>query len=167
MSSPLDLRALMSALEHAPDLDLLQLRVAIDHLLHNPKRILAIRARLRTGQLVRFWSVHDRSMRQGRTVQFKPEQVLIHEDGQTTNYQVWTEYAAIKLDDAAPVPELKPRPMLTREDFHRGESVSFEGRDLIEHAGNITRLNTKTATVTCPEGEWRVPYALLRRVLDV
>ena len=57
--------------------------------------------------------------------------------------------------------------MLTRADFRVGDSVGFEGRDLIQHVGTITRLNTKTATVSCPEGEWRVSYALLSRVVDL
>jgi len=57
--------------------------------------------------------------------------------------------------------------MLTREDFRPGDTVGFEGRDLLRHIGTIVRLNPKTATVACPEGEWRVPYTLLHRVVDV
>jgi hypothetical protein len=167
MSTTLDLRALMSALENAPDLDLLQLRVAIDHLLQNPKRILAVRARLHTGQLVQFWSIRERRMRHGRAVQFKSDQVLIREEGNGADRLVWVEYAAIQLDTSQPSPEPPPRPMLSRADFRVGDSVGFEGRDLIQHVGTIVRLNTQTATVSCPEGEWRVSYPLLNRVVDI
>jgi hypothetical protein len=156
----------MSALEKAPDLDLLRLRSAIDHLLQNPKRILAIRQRLHRGQAVQFWSLRDGRMHQGCTVQFKPDQVLIHEEAPAQRL-VWVEYAAIRLDDSQPSPAPSPRSTLNRADLAVGDSVGFEGQDLIQHIGKIVRLNQKTATVSCPEGEWRVSYALLNRVVDV
>lgn len=164
MSIPLDLRALMSALENASDLELLQLRTAIAHLLENPKRILAIRQRLNTGMPVEYWSPRDRTMHRGRIAQFKPDQVLIHQDG---GGYVWVEYAALVVDDLQAAPAPPVRPMLTRENFHQGDTVGFEGRDLIEHIGTIVRMNQKTATVACKEGEWRVSYSLLHRIVEV
>jgi hypothetical protein len=164
MSTSLDLRSLMSTLESASDLELLQLRTAIAHLLADPKRILAIRRRLNTGQPVDFWSLRDRRMHRGRIAQFKPDQVLIHRDD---GGYVWVEYAALVVDGLPAAPEAPPRPMPTRENFQRGDTVGFEGRDLLQHIGTIVRLNQKTATVACPEGEWRVGYSLLHRVVDV
>jgi hypothetical protein len=156
----------MNALENASDLELLQLRTAIDHLLANPKRILAIRQRLATGQEVGFWSLADRRMHRGRVVRFKPDQVLVHEEP-PGNRLVWVEYAALVLDASQAPPAPPPRPMLTRADFAPGDTVGFEGRDLLQHIGTLVRLNQKTATVSCPEGEWRVSYGLLHRVVDV
>ena len=57
--------------------------------------------------------------------------------------------------------------MLTREDFRVSDTVGFEGRDLLQHFGKIVRLNQKSATVACDEVEWRVPYALLHRIVEV
>ncbi len=54
-----------------------------------------------------------------------------------------------------------------RADFALGETVSFEGRDLIQNLGTIVRLNQKTATVSCDGHQWRVSYALLRHVVDL
>jgi hypothetical protein len=45
--------------------------------------------------------------------------------------------------------------------------VSFEGRDLLQHVGQVVRLNQKTATVSCDGQEWRVSFALLRHVVDI
>ena len=56
---------------------------------------------------------------------------------------------------------------LSRSDFALGNTVSFEGRDFIEHLGTIVRLNQKTATVSCDDHEWRVPFSLLRHVVDL
>ncbi len=164
MSTNLDLRSIMSALENASDLELLQLRTAIAHMLENPKRILAIRQRLHTGQPIEFWSLRDRRTRRGRIAQFKPDQVLIHQDD---NRFAWVEYAALVIEGLQAAPEPPSRPMLTREDFRVGDSVGFEGRDLLQHVGKIVRLNQKSATVACDEGEWRVSYALLHRIVEV
>lgn len=164
MSTNLDLRSIMSALENASDLELLRLRTAIAHLLENPKRILAIRQRLHTGQPIEYWSLRDRRMHRGRIAQFKPDPVLIHQDD---NRLVWVEYAALVIEGLHAAPEPPARPMLTREDFGVGDSVGFEGRNLLQHTGRIVRLNQKTATVSCPEGEWRVSYALLHRVVEI
>lgn len=161
---PVDLRAIMNSLQNASDLELLQLRTAIAHLLENPKRILAIRQRLNTGMPVEYWSLRERSMHRGRIAQFKPDQVLIDQDG---GGYVWVEYAALVVDTEQAVPSSPVRPMLTREDFHHGDTVGFEGRDLIEHIGTIVRMNQKTATVACKEGEWRVSYSLLHRIVEV
>lgn len=164
MSKSLDLRSMMSALENASDLELLQLRTAIAHLLENPKRILAIRRSLHTGMPIEYWSLRDRRMHRGRIAQFKPDQLLIHRDD---GGHVWVEYAALVIDANQVAPEPPSRPMLSREAFRQGDTVGFEGRDLLQHIGTIVRLNQKTATVACPEGEWRVSYALLHRVVDV
>lgn len=57
--------------------------------------------------------------------------------------------------------------MLNRDDFRLGDTVGFEGRDLLEHIGTIVRLNQKTATIACQEVEWRVSYSLLHRIVEV
>ena len=62
------------------------------------------------------------------------------------------------------ITEILPR----REDFALGDTVSFEGRDLIRKFGKISRINQKTASIVCEDGhEWRVPFALLQRVMSV
>ena len=160
----MDLHDLMSALQQASDLDLLRLRTAIDHLLQHPPRILAVRQRLQVGQEVHYWNLRDNRMQQGRITQFKSDQLLILAENPPQYW--WVPYAAIQLDPRqAPLPQ-PPRP-LGRADFTLGETVSFEGRDLIQRLGSIVRLNQKTATVSCDGHEWRVSFALLRHVVDL
>ena len=159
-----DLRELMHSLQQASDLDLLRLRTAIDHLLHSPTRILAVRQRLHVGQEVHYWNPRDTRMQQGHIIKFKSDQLLILAENPSQYW--WVPYAAIQLDARqAPLAE-PPRP-LGRADLALGDTVSFETRDLIQHLGSIVRLNQKTATVSCDGHEWRVSFALLRHVIDV
>lgn len=164
MHTDLNLHDLMSSLQQAPDLDLLRLRTAIDHLLQSPKRLIAIRERLHLGQEVDFWNQRDNRMQHGRIVQFKRDQLLIQTESPSTYW--WAEFAAIQFD-ARQAPQSEPPRRMQRSDFALGDTVSFEGRDLIQRLGTIVRLNQKTATVSCDAQEWRVSYALLRHLVDL
>ena len=160
----MDLHEVMSSLQQASDLDLLRLNTAIDHLLFSPARILAVRRHLHLGQEVHFWNVRDNRMQQGRITQFKSDQLLILTENPSRYW--WAPYAAIQLDPSlTPLPE--PPAQLGRSDFALGDTVSFEGRDLIQRLGSIVRMNQKTATVSCDGHEWRVSFALLRHVVDL
>ena len=103
-------------------------------------------------------------MRHGRITKFKPDQLLILTDDPAQYW--WVSYAAIQPDpNDAPLTE--PPGKMGRADFAPGDTVSFEGRDLIQNLGIIIRLNQKTATVSCDGHEWRVSFALLRHVVDL
>ena len=165
-STPVELnvRELMNSLQHACDLDLLRLRTAIDHLLMNPARILAVRQRLHVGQEVHFWALRDNRLLRGRITQFKSDQLMILSESPPQYWRV--SYAALQLDPSDS-PVAQPPRKLGRADFALGDTVSFEGRDLVQHLGTIIRLNQKTATVSCDGQAWRVSFALLRQVVDL
>lgn len=159
-----DWHNLMSSLEQSSDLELLRLRTAIDHLLQHPPRILAIRQRLRLGQEVDYLSLRENRMRRGCIVEFKANEVLIQTEDPSKYW--WLPYAAIQIDAAAtppPAPPVRPK----RGDFAIGDTVSFEGRDLIQRLGTIVRINQKTATLSCDGQQWRVSFPLLRHVVDL
>ena len=115
-------------------------------------------------QEVHFWNLRDKRMQHGRITQFKSDQLLIL--AQSPPQYWWVPYAAIQLDPSQTSLPEPPRP-LGRSDFALGDTVSFEGRDLIQRLGSIVRMNQKTATVSCDGHEWRVSYALLRHVVDL
>uniref|UniRef100_A0ABX1PTQ8 Transposase n=1 Tax=Aromatoleum anaerobium TaxID=182180 RepID=A0ABX1PTQ8_9RHOO len=58
-----------------------------------------------------------------------------------------------------------PRP--TRDDFCVGNRVSFDNRHLQTRIGTILRINQRTASVDCDEQSWRVPFGLLRHIVDL
>ena len=61
-------------------------------------------------------------------------------------------------------PVHKPGP----EDFRRGDKVSFTDKYMQPQVGIINRINQRTATVDCEGGTgWRVPFAMLRHVMDI
>lgn len=163
----MDWHNLMSTLAtQACDLELLQLQTAVEHLLSQPARMIAIRQQLHVGQTVQYLDVRDNRMHAAKVIEFKPDQLMVHasHDGK---YK-WIRYAAIGLDPTVKVTQQHKVILPRREDFALGDTVSFEGRDLIRKFGKISRINRKTASIVCEDGhEWRVSFALLQRVMNV
>ena len=164
---------LIEALSNASSLELFELSTIVDRLLADPKRIVAIRQQLNLGKAVQFMDWRTGQMRSGKVVELKSNQATVHEDGTRSHWKM--SYAAIdpgasneRLDSHEPAlnqaPVHKPGP----EDFHRGDKVSFTDKYLQHQVGTITRINQRTATVDCEGGAgWRVPFAMLRHVMDI
>lgn len=173
MSAPgIDARVL-EALQQASSLELFQLSTLIERLLADPRRIIAVRKDMHTGQTVRFVDWRDGSLREGKVVAMRDTQVTLQDLRERKEWKL--PYAAIEPlppDPAArppaaePEPPAAPRP--SRNDFRCGEKVAFEDKYLQTVVGTIVRINSRTATIDPGDGtQWRVGFALLRHVLDV
>jgi hypothetical protein len=145
------------------------LNTLIERLLSDPQRVIAIRKFLRLGQKIRFYDPLQGALTEGRITAMTNRQVSIE---QTRPRRLWKlPYAAIEPSDQSDLasdPTLVPQPLAPRrEDFQRGDRVSFEDRYVKTHLGVIVRINPRTATVSAEGLEWRVSFALLRPVLDI
>ena len=164
---------LIESLSNASSLELFELRAIIDRLLADPRRIVAIRNRLNLGKQVQFMDWHTGQMRSGKVVAIKDDQITVHDESARSQWKL--SYAAIDPgEDGEPLEELSPpysQPIAhgpSRGDFARGDKVSFTDKYLQPHVGTISRINQRTASVDC-EGDtiWRVPFAMLRHVMDI
>jgi hypothetical protein len=176
-STPLDpeLAKLIANLPQATSLDLYRIEVAVHKLCREPQRILQIRRHLHLGMTVHFFG-HDARMHTGKIVAMRDWDLTIDD---ANEHARWTAvpYAAIDLQaSASEAPEVEildtPRAAPgqrrpTREDFKVGDTASFVDRHQQMRIGKIVRLNLKTATLECDNGEWRVSYGLLQHVVDL
>lgn len=160
---------LLDVLNQASSLELFSLSTVIDKLLADPRRIIAIRQPLLLGQTVRFYNPQTGDLQDGRIRVMADRQVTIE---QQNTRVVWKlPYAAIEPSLVRSGPKVGPSTSTkvtapTRADFRRGDQVSFEDRYLQAHIGRIVRVNPRTATVVGDGQCWRVPFRLLRAVLD-
>ena len=164
----------LEALNRASSLELFHLSTVIERLMSDPARIVQIRLHLNLGQHVRFVDVKAPGaalqLRSGTVVAMKDTQLSVQDD---VTRATWTlPYAAVELPARkgtaaqAPTPKAAPRP--TRDDFRVGDRVSFEDRHLQTRIGTIVRINQKTASINCEnEPGWRVPFGLLRHLIDL
>ncbi|MCW5627686.1 MAG: hypothetical protein KIT47_02385 [Rhodoferax sp.] len=164
---------LIEALSNASSLELFELSNVIDRLLADPRRIVAVRNKLNLGKSVRFMDWRTGEMRAGKVMAIKGDQVTVHEDGTRTQWKL--SYAGIdpgeddeRLESELP-PVIEPAAHKPgRDDFRRGDKVSFTDKYLQPQVGTIARINQRTASVDCEAGtSWRVPFAMLRHVLDI
>jgi hypothetical protein len=164
---------LIEALSNASSLELFELSRIIDRLLADPRRIVAIRNKLNLGKSVRFMDWRTGQMRVGKIVAIKDAQVTVHEDGTRSQWKL--SYTAIdpgadsdRVESQSP-PIIHPPPQKPgRNDFRRGDKVTFTDKHLQNQVGTIARINQRTASVECEGGTgWRVPFALLSHVMDI
>jgi len=165
---------LIEALNRASSLELFQLNTLIERMLADPRRIIAVRANMHLGQTVRFLDWRDGQMRNAKVIAMKDTQVTLHEEGTRREWKL--PYAAIEPPPASsqvetnvpPQPTTPPPPKPGRNDFRCGDKVSFEDRYMQPMVGEVVRINQRTASVDTGDGRnWRVPFALLRHVLDI
>jgi hypothetical protein len=160
---------LLDVLNQASSLELFSLSTVIDKLLADPRRIIAIRQPLLIGKTVRFFNPQTGDLQDGRIRAMAGQQVTIEQENTRVVWKL--PYAAIEPSLVRSGPKVGPSTLAkvaapNRADFRRGDLVSFEDRYLQVHIGRIVRVNPRTATVEGDGQSWRVPFRLLRAVLD-
>ena len=168
---------MIEALEGASSLQLYQLKAIIEGMLADPRRSLTARTNLHLGQPVRFVDFRDGQMRSGKIIAFKDTQATVLEQATKRTWKIpclsMQGYAEADRQDLqspyVPPPEPVPAPTKSRA-FQQGDTVTFEDRDGRGITGVVVRINQRTATVgtgTAGAGTWRVPFHMLRHVLDI
>ena len=168
---------MIEALESASNLQLYQLKAVIEGLLADPRRGIAARANLHLGQPVHFVDFRDGQMRRGKIIAMRDTQATVLEEGTKRTWKIpcvamqgYTE--ADRRGEQAPY-EPPPEPITAAtkaRKFQRGDTVTFDDRDGRNITGVIVRINQRTATIgtgTADGGTWRVPFHMLRHVLDI
>jgi hypothetical protein len=98
----------------------------------------------------------------------------LHEEGSRREWNL--PYVAIEppqsgdsvAAEAPPAAATATAPRPGRSDLRCGDKVAFEDSYLQNQVGTVVRINQRTATVDTGNGHtWRVPFAMLRHVLDV
>ena len=166
---------MIKALEGASSLQLYQLKAIIEGMLADPRRGLAARANLHLGQPVRFVDFRDGQMRSGKIIAFKDTQATVLEQGTKRTWKIpcvsMQGYTDAERQDEQTqyVPPPEPATATTKaREFQRGDTVTFDDRDGRSINGVIVRINQRTATIgTGDGGTWRVPFHMLRHVLDI
>ena len=166
---------MIEALDGASSLQLYQLKALIEAMLADPRRSVTACANLHLGQPVQFVDFRDGQMRLGKIIAMRDTQATVMEEGTRRTWKIpcvsMQGYAGVeRRDEQAPYeppPEPVAAPTHARE-FQRGDTVTFDDREGRNITGVIVRINQRTATLgTGDGGTWRVPFHVLRRVLEV
>jgi hypothetical protein len=165
----------IEALQGATSLQLYQLKAIIEGMLADPRRGIAARACLHLGQAVQFVDFRDGQMRRGKIIALKDTQATVLEQGTKRTWKIpcvaMQRYADAERQTGQAPYEPPPEPVTTAtkaREFQRGDTVTFDDRDGRGVTGVIVRVNQRTATIATGDGgSWRVPFHILRHVVDI
>ena len=168
---------MIEALEGASSLQLYQLKALIEGMLADPRRAMAARTSLHLGQPVQFVDFRDGQMRRGKIIAMRDTQATVLEEGTKRTWKIpclamqgYTDVER-RIEQAPYEPPPEPVIAATKaRQFQRGDTVTFEDRDGRGITGVVVRINQRTATIgtgTADGGTWRVPFHMLRHVLDI
>ena len=161
---------LLDALRNAPSLDLYELSMAIQQMLADPRRILDVRRHLHLGAQIMYFDHGRGTLVPGRILQLQPSYATVQD--KVTRAHAKLPYAAIVADPAQCTAQAEHASQASprRADlsaFKLGDTVSFTDKHLRERIGTITRMNTRTCSLSCDGEQWRVSPALLRKIIDL
>jgi hypothetical protein len=166
---------MIEALESASSLQLYQLKALIEGMLADPRRGIAARANLHLGQPVQFVDFRDGQMRRGKIIAMRDTQATVLEEGTKRTWKIpclsmqGDDGANRRADQAAykTPPETASVSSHNRE-FQRADTATFDDREGRNITGVVVRIKQRTATLATGDGQtWRVPFHVLRHVLDV
>ena len=113
-------------------------------------------------------------MRRGKIIAMKDPQATVLEEGTKRRWKIpcvamqgYTD-AERRTEQASYEPPPEPVTAGTKaREFQRGDTVTFDDRDGRGITGVIACINPRSASIgTGDGGTWRVPFHMLRHVLD-
>lgn len=166
---------MIEALEEASSFQLYQLKALIEGMLADPRRGIAARASLHLGQPVQFVDFRDGQTRRSKIIAMRDTQATVLEEGTKRTWKIpclamqgYHDAGRHEEQGAYEPPPEPVRATTHTRDLQRGDTVTFKDRDGRNITGVIVRINQRTATLGTGDGAtWRVPFHVLRHVLEV
>ena len=156
---------LIKLLDQSSAFDLYRLSLILDDMIDDPRRIIQAKSKLRLGQQVDFLDGKTHQITRVTVIQIKQTRIKAKDEtGRTWDLPLCAINTA---DTDSTLSEIGQSSNASKADFAKGDHVAFSDQNGMEHTGKIIRLNRKTATIQTSEGEWRVDYVFLNKVIEV
>lgn len=162
----MDYPEIIKALETASTFDLYRLQVAIGHLLEEPKRLKAIKRRLKPGQEITYFDRGENRLVEARVIKLKQTRLSVERNDNQERWDI--PFYWVNLENVETEPPFSPNLVgLDKSQVRVGDRVGFETRAGEILYGEVIRLNRKTVTLVVDgEGQWRVAYGFLFPVIE-
>jgi hypothetical protein len=160
------LSKIVEELQRASLFDLYRLRVTIEHMLDDPRRIEAIKRRLRPGQAVTYFDHTENRSIEAIIIKVKRTRLLVENKHNRERWDIpfyWVNLEEVETDIGVSSGQIG----LDKSQVKIGDKVGFLNKQNEELYGEVIKLNRKTAGILV-EGyqRWRVAYSLLFPVID-
>jgi hypothetical protein len=157
---------LVAFLNHASLFEIYRVAHAIRNELDNPKRIAAVKDKLKEGAYVEYFEAKTQILIRARIVKKNQKNVLVQNACDMKQWQI--PYHLLQLDSREFDFRNPEKKGLHKNELSVGQWVGFtNSRNGETVVGRIQSLNQKTVSlVTAQGGRWRVSYALLYTIID-
>lgn len=155
---------IIDVLDNATGFDLFRLKVAIEKMLDDPKRMVELKRRLRIGQEIEYFDPGQNRAIKAILLKFKRTNVAVRNVDDGARWNVPYYFININQIDTD-ISRAGSKPGLDRNEVKVGDKVGFMDGNNIERYGDIIRLNQKTVTLYCDGGQWRVSYSFLFKII--
>ena len=162
----MDFSKLLEELEPASSFELFRLRVGINRLLDDPKRVKAIRERLIIGHRIHFFDPDDNREYEGIIKKLNSTTLVVLQEKPAR--VKWTiPYYFINIERIE-TSIMNRKIGMSPNEVYVGQLVGYISDAGHEVHGQVKRINRKTATLDVGKSEeWRIPYRFLFPILDV
>ncbi len=155
----------MKFLRSASTYELFRLKNYIGNEISSPKRLEHVKAKLRVGQMIEYFSGRSQTLCQGVVCKTNIKYVVVKANDGSGNWRV--PYYCVNID-SRPIHNEKPTKLgsLNKNNLTVGDTVGFihKGMDVI---CTVTKLNLKTASLlTSGKEKWSVYYEHLFPIID-
>lgn len=154
---------ILKEIEKASSFDLFRLSVALNRILEEPGRIIAVKQKLILGQEIEYFDPSENRVIKAKVTSFKRKKVSVENIYDKKKWVI--PYYFINAENVdTTISENKVG--LGRNEVKKGDLVGFVDRSNRETYGRILRLNQKTVTLESENVQWRVAYQLLFKVIS-
>ena len=161
----MDYSEIVKQLEEATGFDLFRLKVAIERMLDDPVKILALKRQLRKGQEIEYFEPDENRIIKAVVTGIKRTRVDVKSLDDGSLWSIPYYYINIHGVDTD-ISGVKKERGLDRNEVKVGDRVGFINKEGNELYGKIIRLNRKSVTLDCVDSVWRVAYGCLFKILD-
>ena len=143
--------------------DLYRIRVAIQNEIEDPARIEAVRQCFAVGDHVFYFSRRKNSLIKALVLEKNQKNTVVED---LEDHRIWNvPYYMLTVSENESGIKAKAHQKLTKNHLKVGEHVGFD-YDGKSYNGTINKLNHKTVSLTTSEGNYRVSYGMLYKILD-
>ena len=153
----------LEELEKASLFELFRLESAINDLLADPARLLAIKRQLRVGTDITYFDTQKNCQIPARLEAVRQARASVRD---LETGKLWT-IPLYMINIEGTTTDIEPRSQgVDRLSLRVGDRVGFVGRAEEEVFGTVIKLNPKRAKVETDQGIWNVHYSFLFTVLE-
>jgi len=156
---------IIKELESASSFDMYRLISAMQDEIDSEQRIRDVRKGLRVGQIISWFNQDTHLLVKAEILKLNKTRCQVRNIDDLARWDI--VYACINTQDVDVEININQKYGVKKSELKVGDVVTYVSRDNLQVYGIVTKLNPKTAGINVNSENWRVPYSMLSRAVDI